>query len=173
MPFASSKKETHYKLIDPFCIFYLKFIKEQEYLNDAFWQQNVTSQSIASWRGFAFENVCLNHIGQIKDALKIGGVITKQSLWHKKPDDKDGTQIDLLIERKDNVVNMCEMKYYNKEFSSDKSYHSKIIERQSLVEGLIPRGMVVHSTLVTTYGLKYNEYSGDFDSVITIDDLFR
>lgn len=173
VPFASSKKETHYKLMDPFCIFYLRFIKEQEYLNDAFWQQNVTSQSIVSWRGFAFENVCLNHISQIKDALKIGGVITKQSLWHKKPDDKDGTQIDLLIERKDNVVNMCEMKYYNKEFSSDKSYHSKIIERQSLLEDLIPRGMVVHSTLVTTYGLKYNEYSGDFDSVITVDDLFR
>ena len=171
-PFASTKKESYYKLTDPFCIFYLRFVKNHENITEDFWQQSVTSQSIVSWRGFAFENVCLNHISQIKDALKIGGVTTKQSVWHKKPDDKDGTQIDLLIQRKDNVVNMCEMKYYGKEFASDKAYHSKIIERRSLIEEHIPKGMVVHSTLITTYGLKYNDYSGDFDNVITIEDLF-
>ncbi len=173
VPFASNKKESYYKLVDPFCIFYLKFVKGQEYLTDTFWQQSVTSQSVVSWRGFAFENVCLNHIIQIKDALKIGGVITKQTVWHKGPDDKDGTQIDLLIQRNDNVVNMCEMKYYSKEFASDKAYHAKIMERRSLIEERIPKGMIVHSTLITTYGLKYNDYSGDFDNVITIEDLFR
>lgn len=173
VPFSSKKKESYYKLVDPFCIFYQKFVKDQDGLIDSFWQKSVTSQSVVSWRGFAFENVCLNHISQIKDALKIGGVITKQTVWHKRPDDKDGTQIDLLIQRNDNIVNMCEMKYYSGEFASDKAYHSKIMERRSLIEERIPKGMVVHSTLITTYGLKYNDYSGDFDNVITIEELFR
>lgn len=173
VPFCSKRKEAYYKLVDPFCIFYQKFVKDQDGLIDSFWQKSVTAQSVVSWRGFAFENVCLNHISQIKDALKIGGVITKQTVWHKRPDDKDGTQVDLLIQRNDNIVNMCEMKYYSSEFASDKAYHSKIMERRSLIEERIPKGMVVHSTLITTYGLKYNDYSGDFDNVITIEDMFR
>ena len=119
------------------------------------------------------ENICFNHIEQIKTALGINGVITKQSIWSKRMDDKDGTQIDLLIERSDHVVNMCEIKFYNKDFVVDKDYHSKIEKRQEILERFISKGSVVHSTLITTYGLKYNEYSGDFDSVVIMDDLFR
>jgi hypothetical protein len=68
---------------------------------------------------------------------------------------------------------MCEVKYYNKEFASNKKYHGAIVNRRELLEESISKGMVVHSTLITTYGLKYNEYSGDFDSVITMEELFR
>ena len=173
VPFGMSKKDVYYKLMDPFCIFYLKFVKDQGSMTESLWQQSLSSQPVVSWRGLAFENVCLQHIGQIKSALGISGVKTEQSFWTFKPDDRDGTQIDLLIERKDNVVNMCEIKYYNKEFASSKKYHDTIANRRELLEGSIPKGMVVHSTLVTTYGLKYNEYSGDFDNVITMEELFR
>lgn len=175
VPFGLGKRETHYKLVDSFCKFWLKFVNEKENLDSAFWQPNVTSNQINSWRGFAFENVCFNHIKQIKSALGISGVITTHSAWSKRPDEtgEKGSQIDLLISRNDNVVNMCEMKFYSEEFSVNKDYHETLVKRQSLLSTMIPKKSVVHGTLITTYGLTYNEYSGDFINTITMDDLFK
>ncbi len=175
VPFGLSKREVHYKLIDPFCKFALKFVNEKSSLDEAFWQQNETSAQITSWRGFAFENVCFNHIRQIKAALGISGVSTTQSAWSKRASEKDedGAQIDLIISRKDNIVNMCEIKFFSKEFTVEKSYHSTLVERQSLISSLIPKKSIVHSTLITTYGLTYNEYLGDFVNTITLSDLFK
>jgi len=79
----------------------------------------------------------------------------------------------LIIDRKDNVVNMCEMKFYSEEFAVDKNYHETLVKRQSLLSTMIPKKSVVHGTLITTYGLSYNEYSGDFISTITMEDLFK
>lgn len=172
-PFGRSKRDSYYKLVDPFCIFYLKFVHGQTGLDPSFWQKNVTSQQVTIWRGIAFENVCLHHIEQIKAALGISGVSTKQTLWTKRADDTAGTQIDLLIERNDHVVNMCEMKFYNKDFVVDKDYYRIITNRRGLLEEAVPKEVVVHSTLVTTYGLKYNEYSGIFDNVVCLEDLFQ
>lgn len=172
-PFGTGKRNEHYKLVDPYCIFYNRFVSRKDSLTASFWQQNVFAQPVVSWRGLAFENVCFHHIEQIKAALGISGVITRQSAWFKKADDGSGTQIDLIIERKDHIANMCEIKFYNKEFASDKDYHMVLVNRQELLEKSLPRGMIVHSTLITTYGLKNNEYSGDFDNVITLEDLFR
>ena len=135
----------------------------------------MTSASVSIWRGFAFENVCFNHIGKIKDALGISGVITSQSAWSKRAeeDNSDGAQIDMIINRNDNVINMCEMKFYSGDFTVDKSYHTTLINRQKLLSTLIPRKSVIHGTLITTYGVTYNEYSGDFVKVITLKDLFK
>lgn len=77
VPFGYGKREEHYKLVDPFCMFYLHFIWNQKNINEKFWQQNVTVASVAMWRGFAFENVCFNHVEQIKRALGISGVVTE------------------------------------------------------------------------------------------------
>ena len=172
VPFGMGKRDECYKLVDPLCIFYLRFVKDRSGLDTSFWQKNVTSYQVSIWRGIAFENVCWNHVEQIKYALGISGITTNQSVWSKREDDKDGTQIDMLIERNDHVVNMCEMKFYNKEFVVDKGYHKVLENRREILEGIIPRSSVVHSTLVTTYGIKYNEYSGDFENVVTMDDLF-
>ena len=90
----------------------------------------------------------------------------------KGDESTDGTQIDMVIDRKDNVVNMCEMKFYNEEFSVSKTYHAILVHRQKLLSEQLPRRKVIHPTLITTYGLKYNEYSGDFPKVVTLDDLF-
>ena len=90
----------------------------------------------------------------------------------KGDDETEGAQIDMLINRKDNVVNLCEMKLYNERFTVNKAYHSKIVHRQNLLAEMIPRRAVVHNVLVTTEGLTYNEYSGVFQKVVTIDDLF-
>lgn len=173
VPFGFSKKEEFYKLTDPFCLFYLHFVKKQADTNSRFWQQNTAQPQVAAWRGLAFENVCFNHIDQIKDALGIRDVISSESAWTKKADDDDGMQIDMLISRKDNVINMCEIKFYSDDFVVNKEYYRTIQRRIEALLSIIPRKMSVYSTLITTYGLKKNEYSGVFAKTITFDDLFR
>ena len=120
VPFGCSKKEEYYKLTDSFCNFYLRFVENKKELSNEFWLSNIGSQNIVTWRGLAFEHVCFNHIKQIKKALGISGVSTNQSAWSKRKGEETGTQIDMIIERKDNIVNMCEMKFYGEEFSVDK-----------------------------------------------------
>lgn len=173
IPFGEGKRNERYRLIDPFCLFYQKFLMEQKSLADDFWTQNIDSATINIWRGIAFEEICLLHIPQIKKALGIYGVSSNQSAWSVKGDEHtNGTQIDMLIDRKDNIVNMCEMKFYNEDFMVNKAYHTTLVHRQNLLSERLSRRKVIHPTLITTYGLKYNEYSGDFTKVITLDDLF-
>ncbi len=167
VPFGVRKNEKYYKLIDPFCIFYLNFVENREMLSEEFWKENVASHSIITWRGFAFENVCFNHIPQIKKALGISGVTTSYSAWANSD-----TQIDLLIKRKDNTMNMCELKFYSSDFTVTKSYYEKLKEREVILSDYIPRRMAIHTTLVTTFGLKYNNYSSVFSNTITLKDLF-
>ena len=108
-----------------------------------------------------------------KKALEIGGVSSIQSAWVKQGDDqRKGTQVDLIIARKDNVFNMCEMKFYNKSFTVSKSYYKKILERIDMLVEMIPSNATVQSILITTSGLTQNAYSGAFVKVITLDDLF-
>lgn len=171
VPFGKGKKE-HYKLVDPFCLFYLHFVEKAKGLDQNFWMNNVSSQQVVSWRGFAYENICFNHIEQIKKALGISGVITKQSAWSKRSDDTEGTQIDLLISRNDNVINMCEIKYYSGEFAVNKEYYQVLLHRQEILAKEISPKITIHNTLITTFGLSYNEYSGIFLKTVILDDLF-
>lgn len=173
VPFGYGKRDEHYKLVDPFCMFYLHFMNTQKKKNEKYWQQNVSANVLNIWRGFAFENVCFNHIEQIKHALGISGVISDNSAWSKRAEQTEGTQIDLLISRKDNVLNMCEIKFYSDEFKVDKDYYKVILGRQTILEENVSKKVAIRSTLITTFGLKNNEYSGAFTNVITLDDLFR
>lgn len=173
IPFGESKRDEHYRLTDPFCLFYQRFVKGRKTLADNFWAQNIDSAPINIWRGITFEEICLLHVPQIKRALGISGVSSNQATWSIKGDESNsGVQIDMVIDRKDNVVNMCEMKFYNEEFCVNKAYHAILVHRQKLLSEHLSRRKVIHPTLVTTYGLKYNEYSGDFPKVVTLDDLF-
>ena len=97
---------------------------------------------------------------------------TKESSWNKSNDEGIGTQIDMIIERADNIVNMCEMKFYNTDFVVDKNYDRVIRNRIELLSKELSNKYAIYPTLITTFGLKYNEYSNDFIKVITIDDLF-
>ena len=173
VPFGNGKREEYYKLIDPFCIFFIKHVDKRDDLPEGFWQPNVSSQAIVSWRGYAFENVCFNHIAQIKRALGISGISTSQSAWQTRGGDEQGAQIDLIISRGDNIVNMCEIKFYSGTFAVNKKYELILRNRQQILEKIIPVKCAVHRTLITTYGIKNNEYRWAFDNVITMDDLFR
>lgn len=173
VPFGMKRTEAHYKLVDPFCWFWLHFVKGQTRLVTDFWKGD-PGQTVVSWRGIAFEEVCWYHWAQIKRALGIEGVQTELSAWTRTGEEETaGTQVDLLLIRGDKVVNMCEMKFYNDEFSVSKAYHKTLVHRQNMLERNLPSHTVVHSTLVTTEGLKYNEYSSDFQQVITLEELFE
>ena len=171
VPFGRKMRE-HYKLTDPFCLFYLHFIDDKKHKLSGGWSVNASSQQVISWRGIAYENLCFNHIDQIKTALGINGISSSQSAWSKRSDDEEGTQIDMLIERRDNVVNMCEIKFFSEPFTVNKQYYLKLMHRLELLRSELSPKISVLSTLISTYGLKHNEYSGIFDNSIQLDDLF-
>ncbi len=169
VPFGFSKREAHYKLVDPFCIFYIKFVLDKSEASNL-WAQESTSPKISSWRGLAFENVCFNHVDQIKFALGISGVSTTTSAFFNK---EDGYQIDLLLERKDNIINLCEIKFYSDLFKVTKDYHLKINRRANLVKEKVSKKYSVMNTLISTYGLYKNEYYYSFANSIVLEDLFK
>ncbi len=171
VPFGVKSKVVHYRLIDPFCIFYLKFCYEQK-RDDNFWSSGVSGQELSSWRGLAFENVCLNHVDAIKKSLGISGVITRTSAWNYSNEEGTG-QIDLIISRNDNVVNVCEIKFYSKPYTVDESLYMKILSRDEEVRKYIPKKAAVHNTLITTFGVNKNQYSSVFQNILTLNDLFQ
>ena len=170
-PFGVKSKTQYYKLIDPFCIFYLKF-KYEKNNDEEFWSKNNNTQAINIWKGLAFENVCFNHIKQIKNALKIGGVSTSISPWYFSSSENNG-QVDLVLKRNDNVINLCEIKFYHDDFIVDLNYFKKLNSRIEAVRPFISKKSCIFNTLITTYGIFKNEYSNIFQNVITLDDLFK
>jgi predicted AAA+ superfamily ATPase len=172
--FGEAKREPLYKLIDPFCLFYLTFVDTRTTVGDGAWLKISSSPKGYAWRGLAFENVCFHHIQQIKSALGISGVSTSASLWAKKGNDEDrGSQIDLLLERADNVCDACEIKFVEGEFEVDKDYHLVLADRKNALRSVLPSKRSLQFVLICTYGLKKNPYSSDFPYVITLEDLFR
>ena len=173
IPFGKGKRDLHYKLTDPFCMFHLKFVQGQTEIDPDFWMHNVTSQSVSAWRGIAFEELCFSHISQIKKALDILGVSSRQSAFVVKGEgETEGMQIDLLIDRKDNVLNLCEMKFVATDFEVDNDYEKKLRHRLQWMMNHMNRRQSLQMTLVTTFGLKYGYHSGIFQQVVTLDKLF-
>ena len=174
VPFGYSGKQEHYKLVDNFCLFHLRFLKKRKSTSQNYWEENLSSNSIVSWRGYAFEDVCFNHIEQIKSALSIAGVNVEASAWSPKGEDgADGMQIDMLLCRADNIVNLCEIKYYSNLFNTDKKTYMQMMSRKESLQIMLAPTKSVRNTLITTFGLKQNEYSNVFTNVITLDDLFE
>lgn len=165
--FGEPEKCVRYRITDNFCLFYRHFIACNRTDDAEYWQHNQNSPSIASWRGFAFENVCFQHIFQIKSALGISGVRTETYSWRGME-----SQIDMLIDRADRLINLCECKFSSSDFIIDKEYDRKLRERQTSFIAETKTRKPTLMTLVTTFGLKRNEYSGRFQNVITSDDLF-
>lgn len=161
-----------YKLADCFCWFWLHF-KEHRHIEETdYWTHHLKEPEIASWRGIAFEEVCLQHIDQIKRALQIAGVSSRQSsyVFHGR-DGQEGMQIDLVIDRADDVVNVCEMKFCKSEYVVSKAYAEKMARRVEALEQLLP-SKTFHPTLISAAPASRNEYSDIFLSQLTLDDLF-
>lgn len=173
--FGKSKREVYYKLTDFYSLFYLRFVEKQKRLNPEFWQNNQLSPSANVWRGLAFEDVCMVHTEQIRQALGILGIQVNFSPWHYIPEGKDekGAQIDMVIERSDRIVNICEMKFCVANYKIDKLDDANIRNKIQVVLDKVKGRKAVHPVIVTTYGLTSNEYSSRIQRVITLDDLFQ
>ena len=172
--FGDSKREVRYKLIDLFSLFYLYFNEFHKVDNPTFWADNVNSQQLNTWRGLAFEQVCFVHKDQIKRALGISGVGTRIMPW--RTTGTDGAQIDMIIDRDDRVVNICEMKYSKGEFVIDKDYDMKLRRKIQAFENIAEAAKIrknPHLTIITTYGLQKNAYSGHVQRCVTMDDLLE
>lgn len=171
-PYGIPGKQERYKLIDNFCLFWLKYV-EQNCKDSSFMSDNVTSDILKSWHGVAFEQLCWQHIIQIKRALEIGGVKTSLSAWCLKGNEEHrGVQIDMLIFRNDNVVNLCEMKFASSPYEIDKDENMRLRERIEALKSTLSHKQTVHLTMVTTYGVAHGKYSGIVQSQVRLDDLF-
>ena len=172
-PFENNKRNLRYRLVDPFCLFYLDQV-EGRGRKEHFWRDNENLPGLNTWRGRAFENACLAHVEQIKAALGVSGVSSDNAPWTLQGmEGQKGMQIDLIISRSDRVVNLCEMKFVNTEFEVKSDYELKLRERLQWMIDHVSRTHNVQMTLVTTYGLKYGIHSGVFQRTVTLDSLFE
>lgn len=171
IPFGEEKQK--YRLTDPFCLFYLKHVKDNRSAT-TYWQSSYNSPSMLAWSGNAFEDVCRAHIKQIKNALGIADVTTRESSWIVPGTETErGMQIDLIIDRDDRKICLCEMKFSQGKFSVGRDYAEIIQDRIRRTMDFTENVKPVITVLVTTYGLERNEYSGKFQKTVTMDDLFR
>ena len=164
-----------YRLVDQFTMFYLKYMKENSVNDESFWTHNYNSSVRLSWVGIAFERVCFQHIRQIKEALQIGGVLsTVYSLNIKDESGKrSGAQIDMVIDRKDNTINLCEMKFSYKTFTIDKDYYANLMNKLDCIQEYSNHKKTIILTMITTYGIEHNGYWNIVQKEVTMDDLFK
>jgi len=174
-PFLKKKKDAVYKLADFYTLFYFKFIKNNKKSGKANWTRIANSTSYKAWSGYAFENICHSHLEQIKKGLGIAGIHCQASSW-KYLGDKTlaGTQIDLLLDRDDKVINLCEAKFTKEPFLISKTYAKKLRERTMIFNHITKTKMSTFNTLLTTYPAIKNEYYLEqIQSEVTMDALFK
>jgi hypothetical protein len=169
--FSNKERNALYQLCDFYTLFYFYYLKRNRYDDEHFWTNLIESGQHRAWSGYSFEQVCLSHLKQIKQKLGISGVLTKTAAW-RSLNKEDSAQIDLLIERNDNVINLCEMKFSNSEFVIDKDYDKALRNKRSAFKTESKTRKTIHITMVTTYGVKRNIYSGNVQSEVILNDLF-
>jgi uncharacterized protein len=167
--FGKSTRDSLYQLSDFFSMFYLKFMKKTAATDTQFWINSADSAAYRTWAGYAFEKVCLHHIEEIKKALGIASVQTQTYSWQT-----DGAQIDLIIERRDGIINIFEIKFSINEFTIDKKYDAILRNKIGLFRQISNTKKAVHFVMITTYGMKQNEYANTIlQNSITVNELFN
>jgi uncharacterized protein len=158
-PFGKKTKDTVFRIIDFYSIFYLKFIKDNVSDRTNVWQSLSNTANYQSWMGYAFENICLTHLKSIHESLGIGGIYTQVSSFYFKGDDTlPGTQIDLIIDRNDGIINLCEAKFTNAEFVLSKDYTANLRRKRMVFQEVTKTKKAVTTTLLTTYPALQNAY---------------
>ena len=171
--FGHKKRDSIYQLIDNFTLFHFRFLNSAT-MDQHFWTSTTSSPSQSAWRGLAFERLCLQHSEQMRTALGIAGIHTEIYAWRHAADDvyPVGAQIDLLLDRADNVINICEMKFTQGRFSIDKATMQKLEDKAEVFRAVSKTSKAIHLTMVTANGLVRNAYANQIQSEITLDDLF-
>ncbi len=172
VPFGASARDEHYKLTDSLCWFWLHFKDGKNIRQEDYWQHHMRESEISAWRGIAFEELCLQHIRQIKQALQIGAVSSTESAYIIKGDkETEGMQIDLVINRDDDVINLCELKYSKSPYVVTQAYANRLTARLEAIEEKM-KDKTFLLTYIGSAPLAENEYSDIFPCKITLDDLF-
>ncbi len=175
IPFQKKTRDSLYQLIDFYTLFYLRFIEKSNPEDRDNWINAIDSPSYRAWSGYAFEQVCLQHLQQIKEALRIGGIISNSSSWKSTASkNKKGAQIDLLINRRDGVINLCEMKYATTNFVINKAYATQLQQKINTFKEESKTKKAIHLTMITTNGVKQNNWAVNLlHNNLTMDILFK
>lgn len=168
------KRDAVFQLIDNYTLFYLKFIQHNKQNDEHYWTNTYRTSQRYAWAGLAFERVCFQHIRQVKQALGISNVVTNEMSYRLSGDGETagGLQIDMLIDRADNVINLCEMKFASQAFTIDKSYNEALRNKISRFQQVTRTRKAIHLTMVTTCGVTHNAYWNQVQSEVTADQLF-
>lgn len=164
---GKATKNKIYRLSDFYTLFYFRFIEKNDFKDKNFWSHLLDTTRINAWQGLTFELICLTHLDQIKNALGISGILTKSTSWRSKD-----AQIDLVIDRADRVINLCEIKFSASKFQIKKDYAEHIRERKSKFCEAMNTTRPVVNTFITTYGVSPGKYSSVCQNEVVMDDLF-
>ena len=165
-------RDTLFQLIDFYTLFYFKFVRNNRYRDPHFWSTSLNSAVHNAWAGLSFEMLCLSHVETIKQALGISGVQTLVCSWRSAEMSGNGAQIDLLIDRKDETVNLCEIKFCNDEYAIDNDYEQRLRRKVNTFMAETKTNKSVILTMITTFGIKENKYSDMVQKRIVLNDLF-
>lgn len=164
-----------FQLIDNYTLFYYKFLHSRAAVDEHFWSIHTNTPLRNAWEGLAFERVCFEHIQQIKQALGIAGVSTQVYSWRVKDDPVygDGAQIDMVIDRADQIIDLCEMKFSTTEYAIEKSDDESLRHKARRFREGQKGHKAVHTILITPFGVKRNMYQHSVQNVVTAEDLFK
>lgn len=174
-PSYNLKNRAKYCLIDNYSLFYIKYIKSNTNNDEHFWTHNYKSAQHNAWVGLAFERVCFQHIPQITKALGINGMHTSVYTWQigTASDGSRGAQIDMLIDRADNMVNICEMKFSKTPYTVSNDDSIAIANKVERFSNAIGNSKSINITMITVNGIAESGHWSDVHSVVTADDLFK
>lgn len=174
IPFGKTSNEVVYRLSDEYSLFYLKFMEKQKATGKNVWLRLSKTPSWTSWSGYAFESICMKHVEQIKEALGIAGNLVEESLWRYVPGKGlPGAQIDLLLDRDDRTINICEMKFSTGTFTINNKYAAELEQKREVFVNATKTKKTMFLTMVTTYGTVRNAYYNKLvQSELTMDSLF-
>jgi hypothetical protein len=175
IPFDRTAKDSIYKLTDEYSLFFVKFIEHSKFTGAGAWEKSSAGASWKSWSGMAFESICMKHTPQLKRALGIGNVHTETSVWrHRSQTGGQGTQIDLLIDRQDSCINVCEMKFSAEGYEISKSYAKELENKLMVFRTITQTRKTLFITMVTTNGVNNMlHYAGLVENEITMGALFK
>ena len=172
--YGGKAKDDLIQLVDNFTIFYYKYMKENLNNDEHFWSNSYNSPIRSAWTGLAFERVCFQHIPQIKQAMGIAGVATQCYSWKAKGDAlSSGTQIDMVLDRRDNIINICEMKFSKGEYTITKDYAMALNNKVERFIESTKNKKTILLTMITTNGVVHNEYWNQIQCDITADEFFK
>jgi len=170
--FGKKLRNKTYQLIDFYSLFYLNFVKNKQTTDEHFWTNIINNSIHHVWSGYAFEQLCLMHNAQIRQKLGISGVLTYTSSWRSN-EPSFGAEIDLVIDRRDHIINLCEIKYSDDEFIIDKEIDENLRKKRAAFIRQTNTRKTIHTTMITTYGVKRNMYWSNIQSEVKMDDLFE